>query len=266
MSKKIIVPRESLPLINIYTQRYDVRFRITSEDKNRFSAWSNIYQVDPEFFYESGTLQSRGVLRLEKIGSSYVGITWDAVSIYKKVNGSLNVLGELPQYDLWIRWAENGNTNPSAWLHRERVSTTSVNINIPTSYIDATGVSRSAPKELYVEIHRPARQIIRYEQTAPFEQNTTTVNITDDYIFWPDGHGSNTGTAGLYLSATPIGGLTNNTTYYTRTIDYNNISLHPTLQNALDNVNKINLTGTPTGTGSFTGLPFRMYQASITNL
>jgi hypothetical protein len=243
-----------------------VRYRISSEDRNRFSYWTNIFRVDPQFFYESGTLESRGILTLEKVGSSYVGITWDSVSIYKQVNGNSNLLGELDTYDLWIKWAQNGGTNPSNWIYRERVSTTSVNINIPSSYIDATGVSRSSPKELYVEIHRPARQIIRYQQTAPFIQNSTTVNITDDYIFWPNGHGSNTGTAGLYLSATPISGLSNNTTYYTRTIDYKNISLHPTLQNAIDNVNKINLTGTPSGTGSFTGFPFRMYASAITTL
>lgn len=270
MTKKLIIPRESLPPTNAYTRGYEVRYRITTEDRNRFSYWSPIFFVDPELIYEVGSLELRGSLSIEKIGSSYVGVTWDSASVYKKIGDELSLLGELSEYDVWIRWAGSGGSNPSEWQRRERVSTTSININIPSTYPytdPSTGiVTDITPRYLYVEVYRPVRQIMRYEETRTFLQNSSTVNVTDDYIYFAEGHGTVTATAGFYESDTPIGGLSDSTTYYTRTIDYFNISLHPTKQDAIDNTNKINLTGTPSGTGSFTGYTFRLYDGLVTTL
>ena len=121
---------------------------------------------------------------------------------------------------------------------------------------------------MYVEVYRPGRPISRYSQKYEFAQNATTVDLTNSYINFGRGHGSNTGAAGLYLSADPIGGLTNNTTYYTRTINYTTIALYLTKAEALkgDPLDQIIFTGTPTGTGSFTGFPFRLYNEVITTL
>lgn len=263
---QIVISKENFPEMDIYTQRYNVRYRIVSDNQNNFSYWSPIFQVDPEVIFWRGTIDIPGYMYLEKVGSSFVTITWDSVSIYKEVNGELTNIAELPHYDLWIKWAGSGGANPSDWIYKERVSSTSVNINIPSGYIDSTGVARSSPKYLYVEIYRPGRPITRYEQTYEFPQNSTTVDITNNWIDFGQGHGSATGTPGLYTSATPIGGLTSGTTYYTRTINYTTIALYATKQNALDDVSRINLTSTGSGTGSFTGFPFRMYDAVITTL
>lgn len=268
MSKKLIIPRDQLPAINAFTRQYDVRFRITTEDRNRFSYWSPIFSIRTGIFYEVGTLDLRGKIALEKIGSSYVGITWDSVTAYKLVGDVLEEIGELQEYDVWIRWAGNGGINPGEWLHKTRVTTNSLNINIPDEYQYESGSSilYATPKYLYVEIHRPTRPILRYEETREFPQNSTTVDIDNDYIYFAEGHGTVTATPGLYESASPIGGLSDSNTYYTRTIDYYRISLHPTKQDAIDNTNKINLTSTGSGTGSFTGFTFRLYDALITTL
>jgi len=265
MSKKLIIPKESFGGMSIYSPEYQVRFRLISEDRNRYSAWTPIFSVDPTVVFERGTREYPGVMVVEK-HTGYVNLTWDAVSIYKDNDGALSYLTELPYYDLWIRWAGSGGINPSPWLYKERISSTSVNLNVPTSYIDESGVTRSAPKYMYAEIYRPGVPILRYEQTYPFPQNSSTVDTTNDYINFGRNHGSSTGTPGLYLSATPISGLTNNTVYYTRTINYTTIALYPTRADALANTNKINLNGTPSGTGSFTGFPFRMYDGVITTL
>lgn len=265
MSKKAIVPKQNFDDMNVYTRRYEVRFRVVSEDRNRFSSWSNIYSVDPEVIFQPGTFDIPGYLTLTKVGNS-VNVTWDSVAIYKKVENEFKYLGELSHYDVWIKWAGNGGANPSDWIYKERIASTSFFINIPSGYIDATGASQPAPKYMYVEIYRPGRPIIRYEETRSFPQNSTIVNTTQDIITFPEGHGVITGTPGLYLSTTPIGGLSNNTTYYVRMVDYFSISLHPTKSDALNNTNKINLTGTPSGTGSFTGYTFRIYDSVITTL
>jgi hypothetical protein len=263
---KVIIPKDNFPEMDIYTQKYNVRYRIVSENQNNLSYWSPIFQVDPQIVFWRGTIEIPGYMFLEKLGSSFVTITWDSVSIYKDVDGDLNYIGELPHYDLWIKWAGNGGGNPSDWIYKERIASTSVNINIPSAYIDSTGVTRSSPKYMYAEIYRPGRPILRYEQTYEFPQNSTTVDTTNDWIDFGQGHGSATGTPGLYTSATPIGGLTSGNTYYTRTINYTTIALYPTKQDALDDTNRINLTSTGSGTGSFSGFPFRMYDALITNL
>lgn len=263
---KIIIPKQNIPEMDIYTQKYNVRYRIITENQNNLSYWSPIFEVDPEIIFWPGLINAPGVIRLEKIGSSSVSITWDSISLYKMINGALTNIGELQSYDIWIRWAQTSGTHPSAWIYKERISSTSVNINIPSTYIDEWGISRSSPKYLYVEIYRPGRPTIRYNQTYEFTQNSTTVDITNDYINFGQGHGSATGTPGLYTSATPIGGLTSGNTYYTRTINYTTIALYPTKQDSLDDTNRINLTSTGSGTGSFTGFPFRMYDALITTL
>lgn len=268
MSKKLIIPRENLPDINAYTRQYAVRYRITTEDRNRFSYWSPTFFVRTGIFYEVGTIDLRGKISLEKIGSSYVGVTWDAVTAYKLVNGQLQEIGDLEEYDVWIRWAESGGANPSEWTHQSRVATNSLNINVPDQYVYYSGglPVYATPKYLYVEIYRPTKPIIRYEETRQFNQNSTTVDIVNDYIYFAEGHGTVTGTPGFYQSATPITGLSDSTTYYTRTIDYYRISLHPTKDDAIENTNKINLSGTPSGSGSFTGYTFRLYDSVITTL
>jgi hypothetical protein len=265
VSKKIVIPKERFDDMNIYTRRYEIRYRIVSDDRNRFSAWSNIYSVDPEIIFQPGTFDIPGYLTLTKVGDS-VNITWDAVSIYKKINESFDYIGQVPHYDVWVKWAGNSGANPSDWIYQERISSTSFFVNVPASYVDSTGATRTSPKYLYVEVYRPGRPILRFEETRSFPQNATIVNTTNDTITFPEGHGVITGTPGLYLSSNPIGGLSDNTTYYVRMVDYFTISLHPTQSDALDNTNKISLTGTPSGTGSFTGFTFRIYDSVITTL
>ncbi len=263
---KVFIPQTSFEEMDVYTQKYNVRYRIVTDNQNNLSAYSPIFEVNPEFVFQGGTIESPGTIALNKIGSTYVSITWDSASVYKEVDGVLTNIFQLGSYDVWIKWAGNSGANPSDWIYRERIFSTSLNINIPATYIDANGVTRSSVKYLYVEVYRPGRPISRYEQTFEFAQSASTVDTVNDYIDFGQGHASNTGTEGLYLSATPIGGLSDNTTYYTRTIDYTTIALYPTREDALANTNKINLTSTGSGTGSFTGFPFRLYDSVITSL
>lgn len=44
--KKVIIPKSELPAIESNNFSYNIRFRIVSEDKNRISHWSPIYNVD----------------------------------------------------------------------------------------------------------------------------------------------------------------------------------------------------------------------------
>lgn len=264
---QVVIGRKNFIEQDIYTQKYNVRFRIISDNQNNFSYWSPIFEVDPEFIFWPGSVSAPGIISpLEKIGSSSVSVTWDSVDINKMINGVITNIAKLESYDVWIRWASAAGANPSNWIYKERISSTYTNINIPSSYIDSNGVVRGAPKYLYVEIYRPGRPIARYNQTYEFPQNSTTVDIVNNHINFGQGHGSMTGTGALYTSTNPIGGLTSGTTYYSRTVNYTTISLHPTKTDALNNANKIDLTSVGSQTGSFSGFTFRIYDALITTL
>lgn len=80
--------------------------------------------------------------------------------------GKSVLVGELDQYDIWIKWAQNGPSNDSAWSYKERVSGSSTTINIPDSYLTSTGtIITSTPDILYIEIYRPGTPITRDNNT-----------------------------------------------------------------------------------------------------
>jgi hypothetical protein len=43
--KKVTIFKNELPAVNANNVSYSVRYRIVSEDKNRFSAWSPIFGI-----------------------------------------------------------------------------------------------------------------------------------------------------------------------------------------------------------------------------
>ena len=263
---KVTISETNFEEMDIYTQKYNVRYRIITDNQNNLSSWSPIFEVDPEFVFQGGTIESPGIITLNEIGSTHVMIVWDSASVYKEVETELESISQLKSYDIWIKWAGASGANPSDWIYRERVSSTSLNINIPANYIDATGTTRSSIDYLYVEVYRPGRPTIRYEKVYDFLQSATTVNTSNDSIDFGVGHGYNTGSEQLYLSATPIGGLSDSSTYYIRVIDYTTVALYTTNQDALDDTSRVNLSSTGSGTGSFTGFPFRLYDSVITTL
>jgi hypothetical protein len=267
MSKIVKLNYKQMPNINTFTKEYQVRYRIVSEDGNVRSAFSPMYSVDPELIYQPGRIDSPGFLIVEQVGSSFISTTWDAVSVYKKVNEGLSLLDEISEYDIWIKWADSSAQNESEWIHKERISTTSLSINVPSTYpyVDpnTNNVSNLVPGYLYVEILRPSNPLMRYEETTSFNQDSTTIDISNSSLYFEEGNPFSTGSSVLYESSSAIGGLIDSTIYYIRVIDYFNISLYPTENDAKNNSNRITLSGTPSGVGSITGLPFRSYSGSI---
>ena len=191
-------------------------------------------------------------------------MAWDSVSVYKDTGGSLVHAGESPTYDLWIRWTGVGDASPTDWNYKERLTSTSVNIVIPSTYPDPNPpYANINPKNLYVEVYRLGRPVQRYQDATQLDQNSSTVDMTNSYIFFETGSNYSTGSPITYTSATPITGLTSGSTYYVRVINYNSISLHSTEAGSFNNTNKITFSGSPSGTMTITGYPFRMYQVSV---
>lgn len=231
MAKKIIIPKENLPDINAFTKSYDVRFRITTEDRNRFSYWSPIFSVTPDVTYVPS-----GDLILEK-HTGYSIAVWSETHIEK----GGEIVGYLSDYDVWIRWGTDLATG--TWQYQGRISSTSLNLIKPTSPAGIDHVS--------IEVYRPSRQQLRRAMYDIDQSNSAgLVNLTTDTITLPD-NVFETGYDVHYLSDTPIGGLSSDTNYYARMVTDTTMTLHPTYNDAINNTNKINLTSHSNDPGYF---------------
>lgn len=261
MSKLIRIPYLSLPEVNTLTENYQIRYRLKSDDGNKTSAWSPIYSINPDFLYLQGDLQNYGTLVMQK-HTGYVTSTWDAVSIYK----NNFFITTLKYYDFWVKYAENSGANPSNWIYRERLSTTSMDENVPATYLDTSNTSR-IPKQMFVEIYRPGNPVSRYtDLQISVTQDATNIDIVNDTVS-ASAHGLITGDPIIYsASATAAGGLETDALYFIRKIDSNTFSLYIYKKDALNNLNKINLSSTGSGVAQFTRYPFLLYKNKVTTL
>lgn len=261
---KLIIPKESLPDVNIFTDTVFFRFKIISDDKNISSYWSSIYSIDSGNIYVNGSKSIPGTLYLEK-HSGYVSAVWDSVSVYKTINSIDTLINEIKNYDVWVRFSENGGANPSEWIYKERVSSSSLNILIPSQY-ESNGNFYS-PKFMYVEVYRPGNPIARYESIShTITQNGSSVDILNDSITTSSEHKLKTGDSVLYTAGSPIGGLSSGILYWARPISATSFNIFENKNDALENINKINLTSTGSGPGQFSHYPFLAYKALITTL
>lgn len=262
---KLIIAKENLPDLDIYTNTARLRFRIITDDRNVSSYWSPIYSIDPGNTYIRGTRTIPGLLHLEK-HTGYVSIVWDSTSVYKTINSVDTLIDELKNYDLWIKFADNGGTNPGDWIYKERVSSTSINILIPSQYEYNNGLYAS-PKLMYVEVYKTGNPIQRYESIShTITQNSSSVNITNDSITTSSAHELAAGDSIVYTSTSSIGGLSNDSLYWIRPINATSFNIFTNQNDALDNLNKIDLTSVGSGTGTFSHYPFLLYKGLITNL
>lgn len=261
MSKKVLLPASLFIESEVNHPETELRFRLVSEDRNRTSAWTPIFSVDPEFIFVRGLGNIQGKIDIRK-NVGVVSVSWDSIGVYKYFDSTSTYIGISPVYDIWIKWAGAGGSNPTDWIYQERLVSTSTNIVIPQDYTTPP----SSPKYLYIEVYRQGRTLSRYEDVNSFLQNSNVVDVSNNSIFFEFGHKYSTGSSIVYSSTTPITGLVNGGTYYVRTINYKTLSLYLTEADAFNDVNRIDLNGTLTGTGTITGYPFRMYSGLITTL
>lgn len=228
---KIIIPKENFLETDVFTEKVALRFRIVTDDQNVFSYWSPIYSIDPEFDYISN-----GSLIIEK-HSEYIAAIWNPVLIEKDSVG----IGELPLYDLWVRWGTD--ISQGEWEYKERVSSTSINLLKPTS--------PSGLDHISIEIYRPGRPITRKKMSDVYQDNLH-IDLVNNTITFDQDHNFVTGEGITYNSSSPISGLSDNQEYWVRTISSTQISLFPTENDAQNNTNKIDLNSHPNSVGFFT--------------
>jgi hypothetical protein len=232
MSKRIIIPKENFFETNALTRKYGTRFRLTNENRSRFSYWSPIFFIDPGFDFITS-----GEVLIEK-HTGYSIVIWNPVSIEK----DSSLVSELPSYDLWVRWGTAATDG--TWQYEKRISTTSISVLKPTS---PGGIDH-----LSIEIYRPAKPILR-KATYDVDQSNSggKINLTTDVITLP-ANVFLTGYPIRYRSVDALGGLTDNVIYYARMLTPTTMTLHPTANDAINNTNKIDITSHKNSVGFFT--------------
>jgi hypothetical protein len=230
---QVYLPQKDFEEVDIYTRKYSVRYRIISDNKNNFSMWSPIFEVDPGFdFITSGNVS------VERT-SNQTTASWIPVQIEKDGNN----IGTLEDFDVWIRWG-NDETDGS-WEYYQRVTGSSINIVKPVSIMSINYFS--------IEIYRPMRprdyRITLYE----IDQSNAggKVDLIKDEITLPAGNIIVTGDGLRYTSENPMTGLITDTMYYARKVSSNVMTLHPTKANAIGNTNKINISAYSNDLGYF---------------
>jgi hypothetical protein len=251
MPKRVVIPKENFSEMNVFTEKFNVRYRIITEDRNRSSYWSPIFEVDPEVLfipsYQNTSLVSPAApheqeqLLIEKSGTFTVTI-WNPVSIKKNVGGVptdfTSGLSELLSYDFWVRWgADRGE---GEWTYKERVFSTSLNLIKP-----------AGANYLSVEIYRPGTPI-RRKRMADVWQSNSQINVTTDVITFSEPHLFNTGDPITYNSSNPVGGLGNGGQYWARSLSPTTITLHFTEAGSVNNTNRVDITSNKNSVGYFT--------------
>ena len=145
--KKIKILQKDLPTINSITEKYDIRYRVVSEDKNRTSQWSPIVNIDPEYIYVPGNISISS--------SNITTVAWDSVSI----NIGANTIRKAKEYDIWVKWSKAAGLGD--WNYIERVSTNSITLVHPTTFY-INGVDQSeTPNRVTIEIYLKGEPITR---------------------------------------------------------------------------------------------------------
>jgi hypothetical protein len=146
--KKAKILKQNLPPVNSINNSYTLRYRIISEDKNRVSAWSSVYSVNPNYTYVSGKINissSSGVVR----------VTWDPVII--KIGE--NTIGQAKDYDIHVKWSKPDSFGDFNYL--ERISTNSTSFIVPDTYFINSVNQFSAPNRFTVEVYLVGEPVTR---------------------------------------------------------------------------------------------------------
>jgi hypothetical protein len=145
--KKIKITQDTLPTINSITGKYDIRYRVISEDKNRTSHWSPIINLDPQYTYVSGNI--------DIVSSGITTVAWDTVTI--KVGAQ--TIRQAKDYDVWVKWSKApGNGD---WNYVQRVSGNSISLVHPSTFY-INGVDQlSAPNRVTIEVYLKGEPITR---------------------------------------------------------------------------------------------------------
>lgn len=110
--RKVTVSKDKLPPINSEEEKYVVRYRIISEDRNRISHWSPQYLVSPlPIDLSVSEDEDRSNIGITT-SDSLVVAKWN-ISDWAQLEFEKNPSLALSSYDVYVGWGENtSSTEP----------------------------------------------------------------------------------------------------------------------------------------------------------
>jgi len=133
VANKIINVSKNILPINSDTGEYIFRYRIVSDDKNRFSAWSPQYRLQAPTIAQvlsANTIASLPApsysVQTGSSGEKVATISWNSVAPFAGIE----------KYDVFIKWG--ASTGTAAWEYFKTVSSGSFSIVKPSTQTSNT--------------------------------------------------------------------------------------------------------------------------------
>lgn len=264
MTKRFIVPFSGF-IEDPGAQNYQVRYRVVSEDRNRVSAWSPIYNVNPRFSIAQAPNLPIGEPPIQVGGTAtHVTATWYPGEIKTNADYGYAFIDYLPFYDVWYRFFDGAGKG--TWTYYGRVTENAVTILRPTLIDYAT-----PPIDTFsIEVYRPTKGATRMN-SQDFEQGWGEWDPGEYYFYWgtwPAGW-----VTGDYVMYKPIPPATANpnlvdgTNYYiglspNGTLPAGTFALYNTQADAIADTNRINI-GYAAGQGMLYKYPIDQYYSIL---
>lgn len=177
--RKAILPQENLPDLTVFkdgTFGYRVRYRIISEDQNRFSHYSPIYTVRPSFIFERPNGRAEDSIAINT-SPLYLEAVWEQVDVKDRETKTL--IRKATGYDVWVRWdqAETAPDPVGVWQFENSLEGKKEAFTIPSSYALSDGtVVEEAPTHISIEVYVRAT-------TPTRDSDALLVYKRDNFVF-----------------------------------------------------------------------------------
>ena len=128
------VYNEALDRVEIGNLFYDFRYRIVSEDRNRYSHWSPIIRYNMPDATTPFPYTEPPRIEISKAGNPEVlTVVWNRPGAEEGPTQYEQFMNTTDSFDVWIRWNENNTADPDDagwedWQYKTNVSTNTFNI------------------------------------------------------------------------------------------------------------------------------------------
>lgn len=143
--KKVTLKNNTLPFVQIDNDGpyYAIRYRIISEDRNRFSHWSPIYRIDMPPTSDAGLPYTTsnnitGYKTNISAGVETITVIWSHPETFGTTDQEVlaSIFAKINTYDIWTRWNVNNTPTVEAswedWKFFATVSNSNFTELVPT--------------------------------------------------------------------------------------------------------------------------------------
>jgi hypothetical protein len=129
---RVVIKKADLPPINAEDDDYVLRFRLVSQDRNRTSFWTPLYQI----YVQPVATISYDIHKMNAVNGKVVNVFWDdSASI---------------EYDVYVKWYMTSSDPNAVWEYKGTTRATTFNLIDPDAHSYQVAVQVSTyPKERF---------------------------------------------------------------------------------------------------------------------